>query len=293
MRAFAAFIALMAAAVVGGALLAYPVYALAHDLGADWPFHRVANRLAMLLLLIGLVWLLRRLGLANRRDLGYAPEPRRFVALALKALAVGVISMLPIIGLLLALGLRVPKEALGAGEAVQIALGGLLSAVLVALIEETFFRGAMHSAIRRENGARIAIVCTALVYASLHFLNRVRIPHEQVDWGSGFELMSRTFSAFAQPAAIADSFLALFAVGVLLGLARERFGHIAVCAGLHAGWVWVIAITRELTARDPQADWSFLVGAYDGVIGWLVLGWTLLLLLAFRLIERRLTRSAG
>ena len=303
MRAFAAFIALMAAAVVGGALLAYPVYALAHDFGADWPFHRVANRLAMLLLLIGLVWLLRRLGLANRRDLGYAPEPRRFVALALKALAVGVISMLPIIGLLLALGLRVPKEALGAGEAVQIALGGLVSAVLVALIEETFFRGAMHSAIsrkngrrengRRENGARIAIVCTALVYASLHFLNRVRIPHEQVDWGSGFELMSRTFSAFAQPAAIADSFLALFAVGVLLGLARERFGHIAVCAGLHAGWVWVIAITRELTARDPQADWSFLVGAYDGVIGWLVLGWTLLLLLAFRLIERRLTRSAG
>ena len=164
---------------------------------------------------------------------------------------------------------------------------GIVGAVLVALIEETFFRGAMHSAIRRENGARTAVALTALVYASLHFLNRVRIPHEQVDWGSGFELMSRTFSAFAQPAAIADSFLALFAVGVLLGLVRERFGHIAVCVGLHAGWVWVIAIARELTARDPQAPWGFLVGSYDGVIGWLVLAWTVLLLLAFRLLERR------
>ncbi len=293
MRAFAVFIALMAAAVVGGALLAYPVYSLAHELGADWPFHRVANRLAMLLLLIGLIWLLRRRQLANRRDLGYTLEAKRFASVAAKALAVGVLSMLPIIGLLLALGLRVPAMDFGLGAALRVALGGLVGAVLIALIEETFFRGAMHSAIRRENGASLAVALTALVYASLHFLNRVRIPHEQVDWGSGFELMSRTFSAFAQPGAIADSFLALFAVGVLLGLVRERFGHIAVCVGLHAGWVWVIAIARELTARDPQAPWSFLVGSYDGVIGWLVLAWTVLLLLTFRLLERRSLMPTG
>lgn len=286
MRAFAAFIALMAAAVIGGALLAYPVYSLAHELGADWPFHRVANRLATLVLLVGLVWLLRRMHLNNRADLGYALQRRRFIIVALKSLAIGTVSMLPIIAMLLAFDLREVKPDLTFAMGAKIAVRGLISGLLVALIEETFFRGALHTAVRRESGARAAIVLTSLVYASVHFLNRVRIPHESVDWGSGFTLVTRTFSAFADPARIVDSFLALFAVGILLGLVRERFGHIAVCIGLHAGWVWVIAIARELTVRNPQAPLSFLVGSYDGVIGYLVLAWTLLLIAVYSWLTR-------
>ncbi len=291
MRAFALFIALMAAAVVVGALLAYPAYSLAHVLGADWPFHRVANRLAMLALLVGLLWMLRRLKLANRAALGYAAPRRQFLSLAARALAIGAVLMAPVIAMLLMLDLRDPNAGLTNAAIVTVALKGVVGGVVVAFIEETFFRGAMHSAIERESGAAPAVALTALVYACVHFLNRVRIPHESVDWGSGFDLMARTFSAFGDPLRIADSFLALFAVGVLLGLVRLRYGHIAACVGLHAGWVWIITITRELTTRASDASASFLVGSYDGVIGYLVLGWTLALIAVFEIVRRR--RASG
>lgn len=285
MRALAAFIALMAVAVVGGALLAYPVYSLAHELGADWPFHRVANRLAMLVLLIGLIWLLRRLRLANRADLGYALPRARFLSLATRSVLVGAASMAPVIAMLLLLEVRAFRADVAASAIALVAVKGLIGGVLVALIEETFFRGAMYSAIARESGVRATIAVTAMIYASLHFLNRVRIPHESVDWSSGFDLTTRTFSAFAEPLRIVDSFLALCAVGVLLGLVRRRFGHIAVCIGLHAGWVWVITVTRELTVRTDTPA-GFLVGSYDGVIGYLVLAWTVALILIFERVSR-------
>lgn len=286
MHAFARFIALMAVAVLGGALLAYPAYSLAHVWGADWPLHRVANRLAMLVLLVGLVWFLRHMQLANRADLGYALERRRFVGTALRALAIGVLSMLPVIALLLLTGVREFRPDLTASDVLTVLAKGLLSGLAVAFAEETFFRGAMHSAIRRESGTRLAIGLTAFVYAALHFLSRSRIPHESVEWNSALTLLAQTFSAYADPARIFDSFLALFAVGVLLGLVRERFGNIAACIGLHAGWVWVIAIARELTGRSPDTTWNFLVGSYDGVVGYLVLAWTVGLTLAFWLSGR-------
>jgi membrane protease YdiL (CAAX protease family) len=281
MRAFAKFIALMAIAVLGGALLAYPAYSLTQAWGADWPLHRVANRLAMLVLLIGLIVFLRRMSLANRADLGYDVDRRRFLGLMLRTLGIGALSMIPVIALLLLAGVRELRPDLEAGVVMEIVVKGLLSGLVVAFSEETVLRGAMHSAIRRESGARMAIGLTALLYAALHFLGRARIPHENVEWSSGLTLLAQTFSAYAEPARIVDSFLALFAVGVLLGLVRERYGNIAACIGLHAGWVWVIAIARELTVRSAESPLSFLIGSYDGVVGYLVLVWTVLLTAIF------------
>ncbi len=51
-------------------------------------------------------------------------------------------------------------------------LTGLATGLVVALIEETFLRGAMQSAIARESGALAAIVLMSLVYAATHFIGR-------------------------------------------------------------------------------------------------------------------------
>ncbi|MEE8514402.1 MAG: hypothetical protein V3S73_06765 [Gammaproteobacteria bacterium] len=32
-------------------------------------------------------------------------------------------------------------------------------------------------------------------------------------------------------------------------------------------------MTKKLTGLDYQSDWGFLVGNYDGIIGYLALGW--------------------
>jgi hypothetical protein len=86
---------------------------------------------------------------------------------------------------------------------------------------------------------------------------------------------------------IVDSFLALAAVGVLLGVIRARTGHIAACIGLHAGWVCVIGVLRELSVRNPASRWSFLVGDYDGVVGWLVFAWTVVIIALYAYLSRR------
>jgi hypothetical protein len=43
--------------------------------------------------------------------------------------------------------------------------------------------------------------------------------------------------------------------------------------GLHAGWVFVIQLSRKLTDSDPAATFGFVAGRYDGVIGLLAAAW--------------------
>ena len=73
------------------------------------------------------------------------------------------------------------------------------SASSVAVVEETFFRGLMYRAIERESGFAAAAWCTALVYASIHFFARVKIPAAEVAWDSGFRLLGGALANFSHP----------------------------------------------------------------------------------------------
>ena len=278
MRAFAWFLGLSVAALLAIAVFAYPAWALLHP-HFNFPFHRVGERVGMLALLIGFVALARNLGLADRRSLGYGLPRRAFLREMSVAVALGVASMLAVVGLMSLLGLlewRSGARLTGAALLRLIALRAV-SGVAVALIEETFLRGAMHSAIERESGTRAAVLLTALLYAATHFFASYHIAPEQVTPRSGLELLAGTLHLFLAPAQIADAFLALFAVGVVLGLVRAATGNIAACIGLHAGWVWVMLVSHELLQPAHDAPLAFLLSRFDGFVGWLVLIWTVLL----------------
>jgi membrane protease YdiL (CAAX protease family) len=194
-------------------------------------------------------------------------------------LALGVATMLAVVALMAAchlIGWRGDAPHAAGALARLIALR-LASGVAVGLIEETFLRGAMHSAIARESGTRAAVLLTALLYAATHFFAKVHIAAEQVGAGSGLTLLAGTLQLLAHPAGIADAFLALFAVGVVLGLVRAASGNIAACIGLHAGWVWVMLVAHELTEPLRGVPLAFLLSRFDGFVGWLVLAWTALL----------------
>jgi hypothetical protein len=135
----------------------------------------------------------------------------------------------------------------------------------------------MQSGISREAGTPTAIVLTSLIYSATHFFASYHIAPEAVTPASGVALLAGTLHAFAQPALILDAFLALFAVGVLLGMVRAATGNIAACVGLHAGWVWVMLVVHELTVPRRGAPLGFLVSRFDGFVGWLVLAWIVLL----------------
>ena len=295
MRAFTWFLLLFAVAFAVVAVATYPVWLLLHP-HFDFPFHRIGERIGMLALAVGFVLVARHLGLADRASLGYGLPRRLFVREMLTGLALGVATMLVVVGVMSALGLLEWSRAstIGAGALAQLIVARLLSGLIVALIEETFMRGAMYTAIERESGVRIAVLLTALLYAASHFFGKVRIAPDDVTAWSGVALLTQSLQAFAHFSGILDAFLALAAVGVVLALVRHATGNIAACLGLHAGWVWVMLVAHELTAPRREAPLGFLLSRFDGFVGWLVLGGTALMAVPlWRFFQRRARRAGG
>ena len=289
MRALALFLAAIAGAVLLAALLAYPAYALLHPLQPDWRFDRIAARIWALLMLAAVAFLARRLRLTSAADWGYgAPRPRWLAQFGF-GLAAGLVSMLPVTLTMLALDVRPLRPDLTVGVLAGALLAGLGSGLAVGFLEETLFRGLMQGAVLRELRRPLpAILAVAVVYSALHFLARANIPHAQVHWDSGLVLLASIFGQFAAPAGIVDSFLALCAVGLLLGLVTWWTGSIALAVGLHAGWVWMMRTTVGVTSGNAAAPFAWLVSRSDGYTGWLVLVWTLLVTLLIVAMRRRL-----
>jgi membrane protease YdiL (CAAX protease family) len=264
----------MVLAGVIGAASAYPAYELTSSF-ANWAFHRVASRIAMLLLVVELIWLCRHLNLRTKRDFGYGLPWRRFLSQSLLWGTIGMATAGVGAAFLLFTQLRVmdPSFVPSVVGFARIFLVGLGSGISVALIEETVFRGVMHTAIERESGAWTAALLTAPLFAVLHFFAKVRIPAADLGWGSGFDLLLLSFAPLGHPALVLDAFLSWLLVGLILSLTRVLTGNIAVAIGLHAGWVVVLRMLQESTARGSSPAYAAWVGRFDGLLGYWLLPW--------------------
>jgi len=249
----------------------------------DFEPHRVLSRLAQVLMLLGIWPFLRVLRLDDRHSLGYGGPRAQFVRGLVRGWLAGVAILAVLAFGELALELRVPDPQNAARYGVLAARAAqyLAAGLLIAVLEETFFRGALFAAIRRRRPAASAIVWSALLYAAVHFLKPDDLDTSRaVDWAASGEMVAGAFTAAADWRHL-DSFVALLLVGTFLGLVRERTGHVGWCIGLHAGWVFVIQLTRYLTDGNEASPLAFLTGDYDGVIGWLAAGWLAVLSAGF------------
>ncbi len=269
MRSFALFFLYVVAAYALAAILSVPLSEV-----AGIPQHKFISRGGLLLAALGFWPFLKLLKLANKDDLGYDLPAARFRLDMGKGMVLGILILLCLSAALLALDVRDINQPRFQPWLPKVLLQGLLSGLAVAVIEETFFRGAMFSAILRNGGGSTkAVLLTSMLYAALHFFKPQALPPGSepdlagavAGYLSAFEHLFRWEHL--------DSFVALFMVGLFLALVRLRSGHIAWSIGLHAGWVLVIKITLAYTHVDPKADLNHLVGTYDNMIGWLAAGW--------------------
>lgn len=271
MRATALFFGYLLLCLILAALLTHP---LMQTGWIDYPPQRVMGRLAQVFILLGLWPLLKGLGLANRKSLGFNVSRPSFIRAVALGWLLGVLILLVLVAALLALEVRVEDQDLDtwsfvARKAAQALIGGLL----IGLLEETFFRGALYTDIRRRDGVASAVMWSAALYAVLHLLKPGALPPGvPFDWSGVWAMFGGVFLDPFQWRHL-DTLLALFMVGVFLALVRERTGHIGWCIGLHAGWVFVIQISRRLTDGNPDSPLGFLAGDYDGTIGWLSIAW--------------------
>jgi len=239
--------------VVLGALLAAPLYWGGHWLAghgiltwlADTPFRKFFHR-GLLVAAIVLLWPTARwLRVPNVRALGLEPNPRRWRDLG-AGFAASFLMMVVLAAMLLALHLVRLRSNVHGADLASIAA----SAVVVSILEEWLFRGAILGLLVRAMNRYVALFATSALFSILHFLkpDDAAMPHT-VGWLSGFALIPGAFAQFREPWLVLGGFTTLFCVGWILGWARFKTRSLWMAIGLHAGWVFGIMSFSKITKR--------------------------------------------
>lgn len=282
MKPFKAITVYAVAILVLGALLAPWLFLFIAWLGArlpavaglaGQPFDRSFTRALLLVALAGLWPLFRTSGMGSWREFGYV-RTNAWWREVLAGLAVGFGSLL-LVGLLsLALGARMVTGHLARATIVARLLSFTASAVAVALIEETFFRGGLQGTLQRGTNPLTALLLTSAIYSALHFLKPAPMPLAPADvrWTSGFDCLARVVSRSLPEPGIAVGFVTLFLAGIILGLAFARTKRLYLSMGIHAGWVF--ALKSYVFFTDATPGWIRWLGAGSlirNILSWPVL----------------------
>jgi len=217
----------------------------------------------MIVALAGIWPLLRVLGLCSWSGLGYIrARGRSRHVLAGWALGAGSLAFLIIVTV--AFGRHTLNLDKSAGQIAGAALRYFFVGVLVALVEETLFRGVIQGALQRGMNAVLALLSASAIYSAVHFLKpyNANIPADQVQWNSGFVCLAGVVPHSFDHHGVLISVVTLFLAGCVLGLAYVKTGALYLPIGLHAGWVWANEFARWLGAgsiSDDMVAWPMLV----------------------------------
>lgn len=295
MRAFAYFMLLMLVSLFLSALINSALYDLLQESMSRGP-HKLINTVAKLIAIPGFILIIRRFAIDNKVGLGYGLPKRTFLRDLLAGWMSGLLILILLSGALILFGVRSIDFPPGVWLPLLLktTLVALIGGLLIGFIEETFFRGGLFGAIRRDHGFGVTLLLSSLFYAGLHFIDPQPVTGPEAgSWYSGLLILSGAFSQFTEWR-IFDSFLALFGLGAFFAVVRERTGNIAYCIGLHAGFVFVIKIVRKFSDLNPDSALAFMVGNYDGMIGYLsAAGMLIHTLVVYRYWRRPNTLPAG
>jgi uncharacterized protein len=232
-------------------------------------FHR-----ALLISALALLWpLFRWLGLRSWRDLGLTQNRH-----GLRDLSMGI--LFAAIPLLCCGALFVRLHVYTLRETVSwLALGSiLLTAIIVPVIEEVFFRGVILGVLLRSGSRFVSILFTSALYSILHFLKPSESAMPDVTWSSGFVSIANSFSQFGEPMLLGAGFTTLFLLGWILADARICTQSLWLPIGLHSGWIFANGIFNKLAHRErlalPWLGKSLLIGIAPLMVG--LLTWALL-----------------
>jgi hypothetical protein len=153
-----------------------------------------------------------------------------------------------------------------------------LTAIVVAILEELVFRGALFGLLRQSMPWTAALVVSSVVYSAVHFIKSgdTALP---VQWHSGLTLL---WGMLCHPPPLVPAFFTLFVAGSILAFSYQRTGALYFSIGLHAGWIFWLK-TYGFLSRSTGAHSSFW-GTDNLIDGWLSL---IVLMILFVLIWRK------
>ena len=236
---------------------------------AEKSFPRYFDRLRWLAVLLCLPWLMKRCSLWSWSRLGFAPTERAWGDF-LRWMVLGLVLLLVVVVLQFNFGNVDSITSMTVSEVGILIFSGLLSGLLVGFLEETVFRGIVfrifYTALRP---IPAAVICS-LLFAALHFK---KIPEtvwsvdSVVSAASGLEMAFWTLFSVTQTFD-PQHFVTLFLVGLVLTLVFMRTRSLWSCWGMHAGWVWLLAVSSSQYQVGDGSGTGFL-GTQRLIDGWL------------------------
>ena len=278
MRTVVSFFVLVSLVITLSPLLAYPVHLILENF-VDYPFHKLVSHVTLICGLIFSGFYLKYHQMYSRQYFGFGGSKEVFLGNLLQGLLAGILILAFLNLFLLLFGVYQIKPNLDYfwSNLFLIFIKAILSGLVVGLIEESIFRGALFSSLTKKTGAVVTVTLTSLVYAAVHFLKYRALPEgTEITWVTGMEILPEAFFRFSDPNII-DHFLTLLVLGVLLSMVRIRNGNIAMCIGIHAGIVMTMKVTGRFSDYMPGSQFDFLVNRYDHMLGYLSFAWLLVL----------------
>ncbi len=249
-------------------------YLIALGLDDQSMLRKLIIRLTQIFLLLSIFPAMAYLNF-KKEDLGYTARSK-FLKQLPQGFGLGLLTLLPVFIILYALGVNVidqPQQWTIGFLAKKTGLS-LLLALLIAVVEESVFRGMLLAGLKNKLPTIAAIVISSTYFAALHFLDsKTEIPAEEFNVFSGFILLGNAFVNVLNPQNL-SAFLSLLVVGIFLAVLRTQVKEsLGLCIGCHAGWVWQIKMNGSLFNTDFSSEYLYLVSSYNHVVGPLVTGW--------------------
>ena len=233
-------------------------------------FHRFTKFLIILLIIAFTLFILKMHNLSLLKICGFAREAKPMRSF-LTSLFAGILIALPLVVIFYLIGLRTLDDTPGEWYTI---FRILIAALLVAVIEESFFRGVLMDGFIKAGQTIMAVLLPSALFTLVHFMAiQESPPQATAAWYSG---IWKLFDGIQEKHMLYDAMqtaAALFMASVFLSLIRLSGGHIIPCIGIHCGWIVAIKVNKEFTSRNPDSSFMFLISNYDGFIGWAAAIW--------------------
>jgi len=273
------------ASVVLATIVSPFVAATIAAMGFHYPFPRIFDRTVMVLVALAVISQARALRVGTLFRNGFN-HPMRNLRRTTRGFLIAMVAISILVYMAVVMGAHADDTSAGIWALIP---KYFLAAIVIAIIEEGFFRAFLMVGMESDFGRTPALLLSSAVYAIAHL---VRSPAKFYITGihplAGFETLELSLAHATNPALMLPTFVGLFLLGIVLGEAFLETGTVYLPIGLHAGFVLGAKLWPRMTSAGVALPgWLRGYGSQpliSGLAAWIVA-------VAILLLIRPLTRA--
>ncbi len=269
----------MAGAIVGAAYLAAPVneWLQVNEWRSPSPgeetreFLKVFRRLLLIPLIAILVLACRPWRDGDLASYGLCPTLPRIRQLGVGYGSTLLTAILTVL-VLMALGVLRLEDPPRIGTFASRSIKYVLTGLLVAVLEETFFRGWLHRRLSKHMNTVRAAALGAAIYAAVHAFRPGKLNQDvTLDASGALSAFQSWVTRLGDLQNFGPTLLGLFLFGLLLIALCKRTGSLWTSIGVHAAGIYAMNVHGSLTERVVREPWAGSKKLFNGVPGMVLL----------------------